>query len=43
MKGSLLSGIAKSWVVSDDWNRLLPDYKFKDVEQYLEEQWAGHA
>ncbi|TVY36512.1 Quinone oxidoreductase [Lachnellula occidentalis] len=43
VKGSLLSGVSESWVVSDEWNRLLPDYKFKDVEEYLEEQWAGQA
>ncbi|TVY18061.1 hypothetical protein LARI1_G003681 [Lachnellula arida] len=43
VKGSLLSGVAESWVVSDEWNRLLPDYGFEDVEEYLEEQWAGQT
>lgn len=43
LQGSLLSGICKSWVVSDDWNRLLPDYKFTDAEEFLEKHWKGKA
>ncbi|TVY34530.1 hypothetical protein LSUB1_G005750 [Lachnellula subtilissima] len=42
-KGSLLSGVSESWVVSDVWNRLFPDYEFKDAEEFLEEQWVGQA
>ncbi|KAE9378434.1 NAD(P)-binding protein [Stipitochalara longipes BDJ] len=41
LKGCLLSGVSRSWVVSDNWNRLLPDYKFTDAENFLEEHWAG--
>ncbi|KAF4628829.1 hypothetical protein G7Y89_g9329 [Cudoniella acicularis] len=41
VRGSLLSGVSKSWVVSDEWNRLLPDYKFADVEEFLVKHWAG--
>lgn len=40
LKGSLLSGISKSWVVSDEWNRLLPDYNFTSAEEFLEKVWA---
>ncbi|RDW73431.1 hypothetical protein BP6252_07338 [Coleophoma cylindrospora] len=43
LKGSLLSGLTRSWVVSDDWNRLLPDYKFTSAEEFLEKSWAGRA
>jgi hypothetical protein len=39
--GLLLSGIRKSWVVSDEWNKLFPDYKFADFEEFLSEPWAG--
>jgi len=41
LKGCLLSGVSRSWVVSDEWNRLLPDYKFTDAEEFLEKHWAG--
>jgi hypothetical protein len=27
--------------VSDQWNRLLPDYKFTDAEEFLEKYWTG--
>jgi len=43
LKGSLLSGLTRSWVVSDDWNRLLPDYKFTGAEEFLKKHWAGKA
>jgi hypothetical protein len=41
LRGVLLSGLCKSWVVSDQWNRLLPDYKFTDAEEFLEKYWTG--
>ncbi|TVY83804.1 hypothetical protein LSUE1_G004836 [Lachnellula suecica] len=41
LKGSLLSGLARSWVVSDEWNRLLPDYKFTRAWEFLEKHWVG--
>jgi hypothetical protein len=43
LRGSLLSGLCKSWVVSDEWNRLLPDYKFTDAEEFLSKYWAGKS
>jgi hypothetical protein len=43
LRGSLLSGLCKSWVVSDEWNRLLPDYKFTGAEDFLWKQWAGKS
>lgn len=43
LRGCLLSGVCKSWVVSDEWNRLLPDYKFTGVETFLEKSWEGKA
>jgi len=43
LKGSLLSGFTRSWVVSDEWNRLLPDYKFTGAEEFLEKHWARRA
>ena len=43
LKGSLLSALCQSWVVSNEWNRLLPDYKFESAERFLEKVWAGKA
>jgi len=41
LTGVLLSGFHSSWAVSDEWNRLLPDYKFTDAEEFLSRHWAG--
>ncbi|KUJ15737.1 NAD(P)-binding protein [Mollisia scopiformis] len=41
LRGCLLSSLTKSWVVSDDFNRLFPDHKFADLEEFLAEAWAG--
>lgn len=41
VRGCLLSGLCKSWVVSDEWNKLLPDYKFDNVEEFLIKSWEG--
>lgn len=43
LTGSLLSGICGSWVVSDEWNRLMPDYKFTGTEEFLVKHWAGKS
>ncbi|KAK0732089.1 hypothetical protein B0H67DRAFT_566659 [Lasiosphaeris hirsuta] len=37
MQGSL----ANAWEVSDEWNRLLPDFEFTSIEKFLTEVWAG--
>lgn len=29
-----------SWEVSDEWNKLLPHFKFTGVEEFLREIWA---
>jgi hypothetical protein len=29
--------------VSDEWNRLLPDYRFTDAEDFLSKHWAGKS
>ena len=29
-----------AWSVSDEWNRLLADYKFSSAEEYLGKVWA---
>lgn len=39
--GTILSGIKKSWVVSDEWNNLLPDYEFTDIDEFLCRHWGG--
>jgi len=39
--GYLLSGFHSAWAVSDQWNRLLPDYKFTDAEEFITKSWAG--
>ncbi|CAL1714323.1 unnamed protein product [Somion occarium] len=41
--GGTLKGIAHAayTVTSDEWNKLLPWYKFTDIEEFLSEAWAG--
>jgi hypothetical protein len=40
LRGTLLSSLIGSWVVSDAWNQLLPDYKFTSAEELLAKCWA---
>ncbi|KAF7591407.1 hypothetical protein BBP40_001568 [Aspergillus hancockii] len=40
--GILLAISAKAFAVSDEWNRLLPDYKFTGAEEFLTEAWREH-
>ncbi|GME23603.1 hypothetical protein BKCO1_1000043 [Neofusicoccum parvum] len=35
------SAAERSWSVSDEWNRLLPHYRFTAAEDYLREVWEG--
>ncbi|KAK3361322.1 NmrA-like family protein [Lasiosphaeria ovina] len=37
----LLSNLEASWTASDEWNKLLPDYKFANLEEFLTEVWTG--
>ncbi|KAJ5748290.1 uncharacterized protein N7511_009986 [Penicillium nucicola] len=39
--GILLAFSAKAFVVSDEWNQLLPDYKFTQAEEFLASEWSG--
>jgi hypothetical protein len=39
--GTLLSSAKGAWDVSDDFNRLLPDYKFTETEEFLAKVWKG--
>lgn len=39
--GILLGVSAGELHVSDEWNRLLPDYKFTRAEEFLSEAWRG--
>lgn len=39
--GILLSSSKGAWDVSDEWNQLLPDYKFNSVEEFLGKVWSG--
>ncbi|MCJ1401942.1 hypothetical protein MMC11_005159 [Xylographa trunciseda] len=39
--GMLLAISAKAYSCSDEWNRLLPDYKFTQPEEFLSEAWGG--
>ncbi|KAF4535875.1 NmrA-like family protein [Lasiodiplodia theobromae] len=32
---------AGSWAVSDEWNKLLPHYRFSNAEEYLANVWRG--
>ncbi|KFY27885.1 hypothetical protein V491_00710 [Pseudogymnoascus sp. VKM F-3775] len=37
--GALLSGAKGAWDVSDEFNRILPDYKFTQIEEFLANVW----
>ena len=37
--GTLLSGAKGAWAVSDEFNRILPDYKFAQLEDFLAKVW----
>jgi hypothetical protein len=38
----ILIGTAKGvYDVSDEWNQLLPDYQFVQVEDFMKKVWAG--
>jgi hypothetical protein len=41
MSGILLGISAGALDVSDEWNRLLPDYKLTQAEDFLTEAWRG--
>ncbi|KAF3384917.1 hypothetical protein F1880_001776 [Penicillium rolfsii] len=41
--GVLLAIHDKAYQVSDEWNRLLPDYEFTDIEDFLTKAWRGKA
>ena len=30
----------QAWAVSDEWNKLLPDYKFTGIEEFLAKVWG---
>lgn len=37
--GYLISSARGVWSVSDEWNRLLPDLKFTQVEDFIAKYW----
>ncbi|KAF2804552.1 NAD(P)-binding protein [Mytilinidion resinicola] len=39
--GVLLAISAKGYTCSDEWNQLLPDYKFTNPEEFFTEAWRG--
>lgn len=41
VRGFLLAASAKAYSCTDEWNRLLPDYKFTQPEDFLSEAWRG--
>ncbi|KAJ4248818.1 hypothetical protein NW762_012656 [Fusarium torreyae] len=40
--GTLISFHRGVWTVSDEWNQLLPDYKFTQANDLLEKVWKHH-
>ena len=37
-----MKGIVRgAWMVSDEWNKLLPDFEFSDPESFLKKHWEG--
>jgi hypothetical protein len=41
--GILLTSVENAWDVSTEFNKLFPEYEFKDAEKYLEDVWTGRA
>jgi len=39
--GTLLSSAKGAWAASDEFNQLLPDYKFTQIEDFLAKVWEG--
>ena len=39
--GILLAIPAGALAVTDEWNRLLPDYKFTQADEFLSDAWQG--
>lgn len=39
--GILLSATKGAWDVSDDFNKLFPDFKFIQMDEFLTEHWTG--
>ncbi|KAH7418612.1 hypothetical protein BKA64DRAFT_739035 [Cadophora sp. MPI-SDFR-AT-0126] len=39
--GTLLSSAKGAWEVSDEFNRLLPDFNFTEIEGFLSDAWEG--
>jgi hypothetical protein len=39
--GFLLSSVKGAWDVSDELNRLFPDYEFEEIEAFLTKVWSG--
>ncbi|KAH8822016.1 hypothetical protein F5884DRAFT_769710 [Xylogone sp. PMI_703] len=39
--GMLLSSSKGAWDISDEWNRILPDYEFTPIEGFLTKVWEG--
>ncbi|KAK5023210.1 hypothetical protein LTS07_009432 [Exophiala sideris] len=37
--GMLLSSAKGAWEVSDEWNQLLPEFKFTEIEDFLRNVW----
>ncbi|KAF4981527.1 hypothetical protein FZEAL_2676 [Fusarium zealandicum] len=40
--GVLLAINRGAWTVSDEWNRIFPDYQFTQVEEFVDRFWKGH-
>jgi hypothetical protein len=38
---TLVAGLAGSWVVSDEWNKLLPNLKLTTVDEFLQSVFGG--
>jgi hypothetical protein len=38
---TLLSSAKGAWDVSDEFNQLLPDFKFTQIEEFLAQVWEG--
>jgi hypothetical protein len=39
--GTLVAVAAGAWETTDEWNQILPDYKFTSLEAFLKQVWES--
>lgn len=40
LTGNVIAISEEAWNTTDEWNQLLPDYKFTSLERFLKQVWS---